>query len=167
MVSGRVKVLLVLMLGIAPVSASAAAPDPGPDSIERSRAAQGDSTGSEPKAQREPMIGLSTYPRVRGTFGGKEPDGRIVNHVVRSHINDFMGCYVERRQDSESPKGEIHVEFTVARSGQVTTSLLRSSTLHVPEIETCVVDAFRKLVFPKPSTDQVIVSYDVMFRPLK
>ncbi len=52
-----------------------------------------------------------------------------------------------------------------ARTGRVVTSLPRSSTLHVPDIETCVVETFRKMEFPKPSADKVTIWYGVMFTP--
>jgi hypothetical protein len=106
----------------------------------------------------EVIPGQST---VRGSL-----DKEIIRRIIRMHSNEVKYCYEQELTRKPALAGRISVQFVIAATGQVSSSVLQSSTMNNPRVESCVVQAFRRWEFPKPSGGGiVIVSYPLNFVP--
>jgi len=100
-------------------------------------------------------------PAVRGQL-----DKEIIRRVIRRHINEVKFCYDQELEKQPELKGRIAVQFTIAPTGQVVTSVMQSSTIGSRRVESCVVKAVRRWEFPKPRGGGiVIVTYPFVFNP--
>jgi hypothetical protein len=98
---------------------------------------------------------------VRGSL-----DREIIRRVVRRHINELRFCYEQGLFRSADLGGRVWVQFAIAPLGQVTSSVLQSSTLRNGSVESCVVQAVRRWEFPHPlGGGSVIVSYPFLLTP--
>lgn len=62
--------------------------------------------------------------------------------------------------------GRLVVQFTISPTGQVTSSVLQSSTVGDAKVETCIVDTVRRWEFSKPEGGKdMIVSYPFLLTP--
>jgi TonB family protein len=71
-----------------------------------------------------------------------------VRGVVVAKLLDFQGCYAAERARHPDLKGGISIHFTVAADGSVEDAQVISSSLGNAAVESCMLDVFRKLVFP-------------------
>src|SRR4029079_1017190 len=92
---------------------------------------------------------------VRGSL-----DKEIIRRIIRRHINEVKYCYEQELTKKPDLGGRIMVQFTIAASGQVISSVLQNSTMGNARVENCAVLAVRRWEFPKPlGGGIVIVSY--------
>jgi TonB family protein len=118
------------------------------------------SAGSPSKLveQSEVMSGAAS---VRGSL-----DKEIIRRIIRRHINEVKHCYEQELAREPRLAGRISVQFTIAETGMVVASVLQSSTMGNPRVESCVVKSVRRWEFPRPSDDGVvIVTYPFNFTP--
>jgi TonB family protein len=93
-------------------------------------------------------------------------DKEIIRRIIRRHINEVRFCYEQELAKRPALGGRITVQFTVAPSGQVITSQLRSSTMGDERVESCTVQAVRRWEFPQPPGGGVaVVSYPFVLTP--
>ena len=98
---------------------------------------------------------------VRGSL-----DKEIIRRIIRRHINEVKYCYEQELVKKPDLSGRIAVQFTIAATGQVVTSVMQTSSVGSPKVENCVVQAVRRWEFPKPKGGGiVIVSYPFVFNP--
>ena len=98
---------------------------------------------------------------MRGTL-----DREIIRRIVRRHLNEVRYCYEQALARRPSLEGRLVVQFAIAGTGQVTTSLLQSSSVPAPAVGDCVVNAVRRWAFPAPSGGgMALVSYPFTFSP--
>jgi TonB family protein len=98
---------------------------------------------------------------VRGSL-----DKEIIRRVIRMHANEVKYCYEQELTRHPALSGRIAVQFTIAATGQVISSVLQSSTMGNPQVENCVVQAFRRWYFPYPTGGGIVlVSYPFNFVP--
>jgi TonB family protein len=98
---------------------------------------------------------------VRGSL-----DKDIIRRIIRHHINEVKFCY--ERQLAQQPwlAGRVMVQFQIGPTGQVVSSVLQSTTMNNPAVESCVVLAVRRWEFPRPmGGDLVTVSYPFVMTP--
>jgi TonB family protein len=96
---------------------------------------------------------------VRGSL-----DKEIIRRIIRRHINEVKYCYETELTKKADLSGRVSVQFTIAATGAVITSVLQSSTMGNIRVENCVVQAVRRWEFPKPlGGGIVIVSYPFNF----
>lgn len=96
---------------------------------------------------------------VRGSL-----DREIIRRIIRRHINEVKYCYEQELPKKPSLNGRIVVQFMIAATGQVLTSMLQSSTMDNIQVSACVVQAVKRWEFPKPmGGGMVIVSYPFNF----
>jgi hypothetical protein len=96
---------------------------------------------------------------VRGSL-----DKEIIRRIIRRHINEVRFCYETELTKKSELSGRISVQFTIAGTGQVVTSVLQSTTMGNVRVESCVVQAIRRWEFPRPvGGGIVIVSYPFNF----
>jgi TonB family protein len=98
---------------------------------------------------------------VRGSL-----DRDIIRRTIRRHINEVRFCYEQELSTHPSLAGRMVLQFSIAGSGQVLTSVMQSSTLGNVRVENCTVQAVRRWEFPKPDGGGlVVVSYPFVFAP--
>ncbi|APR82196.1 Hypothetical protein A7982_07545 [Minicystis rosea] len=73
----------------------------------------------------------------------------VINQVGKSS-DSFNRCYALGAGASKSWRAKVTVKATVSPSGNVTSCEVLNSTAKNPKVDACVVDAFKKLVFPRP-----------------
>jgi TonB family protein len=106
----------------------------------------------------DPVPGLV---HVNGTL-----DKEIIRRTVRRHLNEVKYCYEQALVTRPSLSGRIVVQFAIAPTGRVLTSVLQSSSLGVAAVDSCVVNAVKRWEFPQPSHGGLaIVSYPFSFSP--
>ena len=104
---------------------------------------------------------LASGATVRGSL-----DKEIVRRIVRRHINEVKFCYEQELTKQPSLSGRIVVQFMIAGTGQVLTSVLQSSSMGNPRVERCTVDAVRRWSFPQPEGGGLVtVSYPFSLSP--
>jgi TonB family protein len=97
-------------------------------------------------------------------FGRIEPSE--IQRVVRASFGPMRDCYEQGLARNPGLSGRVAVSFVIDRDGVVSGAMLhRFSTMPDPEVASCVVQAFRALVFPKPVGGQVTVVYPIQFSP--
>ena len=116
--------------------------------------------GLGPKAQHKLLI--DTMPAiVRGGL-----DKEIVRRVVRQHLNEVRYCYEQALVRQPSLAGRVVTQFTIANTGKVLVSVLQSSTLGAPPVESCIVTATRRWLYPAPSGGGIVtVTYPFQLAP--
>jgi TonB family protein len=82
---------------------------------------------------------------VRGSL-----DKEIIRRIVRLHMNEVKYCYEQELTTHAGLGGRISVQFAIGLNGQVFSSVLQSSSMGNPRVESCVVNAVRRWDFPKP-----------------
>ena len=98
---------------------------------------------------------------VRGTL-----DKEIIRRTIRRHINEIKYCYEEELTKRPNLSGRITVQFAIAGTGQVISSVLQSSTIGNAPVENCAVKAVRRWPFPQPQGGGlVMVTYPFVLAP--
>jgi TonB family protein len=120
--------------------------------------------------------------RVAGTLGTRHPtipniiiaeghvrgnlDREIIRRIIRRHINEVRFCYEQQLAMHHDLAGRMVVQFNIAPTGQVLSSVLQSSTLGNVRVEACALQAVRRWEFPKPEGGGLVnVSYPFVFAP--
>jgi metallo-beta-lactamase class B len=100
------------------------------------------------------------------TNAGGSLDKEIIRRIIRRHVDEVKACYEPQLALKPGLAGRIMVQFTIAASGQVVSSVLQHSTMANEEVERCTVAAVRSWQFPKPiGGGVVIVSYPFVLSP--
>jgi hypothetical protein len=116
--------------------------------------------GLGPKPHHELVVTLIP-PSVRGGL-----DKEIVRRVVRQHLNEVRYCYEQALVRQPSLAGRVVTQFTIANTGNVLVSVLQSSTLGAPSVESCIVTATRRWLYPAPSGGGIVtVTYPFQLAP--
>jgi len=92
----------------------------------------------------------------------------IIRRIIRRHINEVKYCYQRDLAQNPGLSGQVIVQFTVGATGQVVTSKIQSSTLHHSGVESCIAQAVRRWLFPRPKGGGiVIVSYPFVLKSVQ
>jgi TonB family protein len=92
-------------------------------------------------------------------------DRDIVRRIIRQHLNEVKYCYEQQLPRHPDLAGRISVQFTIASGGNVTASLMQSSSLNNVAVESCIVQAVRRWEFPARPSGMTIVSYPFVLVP--
>ena len=104
---------------------------------------------------------LNGIASVRGAL-----DKSIVRRVVRQHINEVKYCYERELARKPALGGRVVVNFAIAGTGQVLTSVLQSSTMANAAVENCTVQAVKRWQFPAPEGGGLVtVTYPFVLTP--
>ena len=89
----------------------------------------------------------------------------IIRRVIRRHLNEVRYCYQRELQTSQDLYGRLIVKFTIAPNGQVVAAGVKQSTLGNATVETCITQAVRRWLFPKPKDGGIVmVSYPFVLK---
>ncbi|AKU95094.1 Regulatory sensor-transducer, BlaR1/MecR1 family [Labilithrix luteola] len=89
----------------------------------------------------------------------------VIQGVVRAEFGRFRTCYETGVVKDAKLAGEVHVKYTIDENGTVTDAAVDHSTIPDQDVVACVVSAFNKLTYPKPSGGVVTVVYPIAFGP--
>lgn len=97
---------------------------------------------------------------------GPALDASLIDGVIKRYYRQIKYCYQKQLQRDPSLGGKVTVKFTIAASGSVSKASVAASTMGNATVDTCVVDRFRKMTFPKPKGGGiVVVKYPFVFSP--
>jgi TonB family protein len=121
----------------------------------------GRGVGGVGPAQAVPATVNPDVPQVRGGL-----DREIVRRVVWLHIPELLSCYEPAVARRPRLAGQVTVEITIARSGDIGAAVVRRSTVHDSSVGSCFAAAIRDWQFPHPLDGQsVIVSQRFTLTP--
>jgi TonB family protein len=109
-----------------------------------------------------------SIPRVRQASAevSEGLDPAIIRRVARAHINEIRYCYNEGLSRNPELEGRAVVRFEIGTSGRVHRAELQTSTLADAAVESCMVEAVERWMFPKPNAGRpVVVSYPFVLSP--
>jgi TonB family protein len=93
-------------------------------------------------------------------------DKEIIRRTVHRHLNEVKYCYEQALLTRPALSGRIVVQFAIAPTGRVLTSVVQSSSLGVAAVDSCVVNAVKRWEFPSPDHGGLaMVSYPFSFAP--
>lgn len=69
---------------------------------------------------------------------------------VSNHADLFNKCYSLGAGASKTWRAKVTIKATVGPTGQVGSADVTNSTAKNPKVDACVVEAFKKLSFPRP-----------------
>ncbi|HXI55388.1 MAG TPA: AgmX/PglI C-terminal domain-containing protein [Polyangia bacterium] len=98
----------------------------------------------------------------RGTL-----DKEIVRRIIRAHLNEVRFCYEQELPRHPTLSGRVVIQFAITPGGQVASSAVQDSTLHLASLEGCMTQAVRRWTFPQPQGGGglTIVSYPFVLSP--
>ncbi len=91
-------------------------------------------------------------------------DKELIRRIIRRHINEVKFCYEKELTKNTALQGRVMVQFTIAATGGVISSIVQSSTMGNPNVEQCIAGAVRRWEFPKPQGGIVVVSYPFVLK---
>ena len=129
----------------------------------------GGGTSATPPAEL-PQTTSSTNDSVdASTFTGKQVRGPLppeqIKAVVLENLSVFRDCYEQARRTNARLQGKVTVKLEIDPDGIVRRSADVRSDLPDASVVACVVDAYRTLRFPKPSSGVVTVYFPLIFNP--
>lgn len=91
-----------------------------------------------------------------------------IQQVMADNREKVRACYDAALPQNPGAKGDLVIDFTIDPRGQVKQAEVNwsASELHIPELDTCAVDAVRSIQFPPSSRGlESKVSYPFNFNP--
>lgn len=124
-------------------------------------------TPPEPLADADFAVGSSDGPVVPPSERHGSLDKEVIRRVIRRNINAVRYCYEGGLRRDPLLAGRIMVQFVISPSGPVSSSALENSTMGDAAVESCVVAAVGRWVFPSPrGGGSITVSYPFVLTPL-
>ena len=112
------------------------------------------------------ILGVETMPGpapVPGAVAQGKPDKvvgslskEVIKRVVRRHISEVKYCYEMALAKNPTLAGRVVVKFVISPTGAVNAATLASSTLNNHQVESCVVGAAKRWVFPAPDGGGIV-----------
>ena len=99
-------------------------------------------TGSE--GQAKPKLKMKN-PEITGSI-----DKRLIQKVVRQHTNELRACYERELAKVKDLKGRIVAVWIIAPQGNVTSAVIKETTMNNKNVETCITDSVKYWRFPAP-----------------
>ena len=87
--------------------------------------------------------------------------------AVEPHVSEITACVYAHSDAAPWLGGDIEVQWEVAPTGDVTTAILRKSTLGSWAAEACIVTLAAQLSFPKPKGGPATVALPMEIPPVK
>jgi hypothetical protein len=110
-----------------------------------------DAVSSPPSPKRHPRIRAGAA-EVKGSLS-KE----VVRRIVHRHINEVKFCYERQLEKNPNLAGRIDLKFIISDTGEVHSAAIASSTLEDGTTGSCIAEAAKRWVFPKPQGGGIVV----------
>lgn len=99
-------------------------------------------------------------PDIRGAL-----DKSIIARIIKKHYSQIRYCYQKELNKNPNLYGKISINFTISPQGTVSKSTVRVSTMKNNEVEQCVANTIRRIIFPQPKGGGiVVVTYPFIFK---
>jgi hypothetical protein len=94
-----------------------------------------------------------------------EPE--VIQRVIRQNFGAMRLCYEQSLRASPNLMDRVVVRFVIGKDGAVTSSsaVMEETTMWSTEAILCVVDAVKKLRFPRSAHGVPSVTYPIQFAP--
>ena len=90
-----------------------------------------------------------------------------VGEVIHRHLSEVRYCYESAMIRSPDLEGKLMVNFTIAGTGMVKSTEVKSSTLPDPRLDDCILRRLATWKFPNPRGGiDVAVTYPFIFKTL-
>ena len=90
----------------------------------------------------------------------------LIDGVIKDNFDSIRQCYQSELSKGLYLEGKIVVKFVIASNGFVSKAEIYSSTMGSTEVESCIVNLFKKFTFPEPSGGGIVViKYPFVFSP--
>jgi TonB family protein len=165
--------LVAFAFGCAQSAPPAEAPLEAPPENAGEEPARMDETASaeapSTETTREPVAPESATPAPTPSHVPRDARGKEqIQQIMASNRDKVRACYDAALVKNPGIKGELVVDFVISPRGEVKQAEVNwsASEIHIPELDTCAVDAVRALTFPASSRGlESKVSYPFNFNP--
>jgi len=162
--------LVVLASGCGPAPAPAAAPDETPELTGASPAAPEAPAAEAPAAEPPAEESVAAEPAQSSAVAApQDTRGKAeIQQVMADNRDKVRACYDAVLANNPGSKGALVVDFTIDPRGEVKQAEVNwsASDLHIPELDTCAVDAVKAIKFPASSRGlESKVTYPFNFNP--
>lgn len=90
-----------------------------------------------------------------------------VGEVIHRHLSEVRYCYESAILRTPGVEGRLIVNFNIGKTGAVTSSEIKNSTLPDPRLDDCIIRRLSSWRFPQPKGGvDVAVSYPFIFKTL-
>ncbi len=146
------------------VSTSEPAPSASPAaSTTSSSSATAPVASAAPSASAVPTSSASASTPTGDTFLVGNLSNAEIQQAVNDNIKLFDACYTLGADKQGKFEATITIKVTVGPLGTVKDASLVKSTSKNTKVNTCVVDAFKKVKFPQPRGGAAIITYPMTF----
>jgi hypothetical protein len=91
----------------------------------------------------------------------------VIRRVIHRHLPEVRACYEQRLNARPDLEGRLAVQFVIIGTGIVQVAATKTSDLHDPIVEQCVVNAVRRWIFPQPEGGGVVkVTYPFVMQQM-
>jgi len=92
-------------------------------------------------------------------------DRAVIDAYIRRNLAKIRWCYEKELNKDPKIFGKIVINFVIAKTGRVSTSKVKRTTMGNRNVESCVATQIKKIRFPKPKGGGiVIVNYPFVFK---
>jgi hypothetical protein len=91
------------------------------------------------------------------TIGDGSLEKSAIKRVIQAHLAEVKWCYDIRLASGATAQGRIVYRFIILPDGTVSRSVMASTTMNDPEVETCIGRAFCRWTFPLPSPAGIVI----------
>jgi hypothetical protein len=89
----------------------------------------------------------------------------VIDSYIRRNLAKVRWCYEKELAKKPTLFGRIAIEFTISKSGAVSKSNVKRTTMGNAAVEKCVARQIKKIRFPKPlGGGIVVVNYPFVFK---
>jgi TonB family protein len=150
-----------------------AAPNESPDGLGATPESAPEVTAAESSPPEpipaEPTPSDTAAASAPAASGPKDTRGKAeIQQVMAGSRDKVRACYDAALPQNPGAKGNLVIDFTIDPHGEVKQAEVNwsASELHIPELDTCAVDAVRSIKFPASSRGlESKVSYPFNFNP--
>jgi TonB family protein len=88
-----------------------------------------------------------------------------VQKLIRTHFQEFRACYENTLRKLPKAEGRVSVQVLIGPEGRVFKTRVMDASLPDPEAQTCLLEAFQKIIFEPPPNGTMTIGYPIVFTP--
>ena len=85
-------------------------------------------------------------------------DRNVVDAYIRRNLAKIRWCYEKQLQHDPKLFGKATISFTISKTGEVSSSKVKRTTLGNEKVESCVARQVKKIRFPKPKGGGIVIA---------
>ncbi len=112
---------------------------------------------------------LTSQTRSNVAVDGSDPAPNSISStdvamLIRDHEVDLQPCYDAARVSNPRLSGQVHLRFTIGRTGEVTDASVVGLP-EAPEVASCMTDRLRQIRFPPPAFGSIPFVHTINLAP--